>query len=251
MKTSDKIHVTEHSILYNKEVKKGYFLMGFKCENLSSAKPGQFLSLSINGIEKSMPIRRPFTIYKIIGDKIEILYKLVGKGTNLFSRLKKGDKINVLGPLGNTFKIMKNSNTLIIGRGCGLASLANLGKELKESHCKVTTIGSFRNECVNFIDDYIKNFSDRLITVTDEDGSSDLKNIKRIINEVNPDIIYCSGSTRLLKMLQNLNYESYVTLEERMGCGLGACLTCSVKTTDGYKRVCKDGPCFNVKDIII
>lgn len=249
--TAERIRVTEHTILYNYEVKPGYYLMGFECDGLRYAKPGQFLSMSLNRIQRDMPIRRPFTIYKLIGNKVEILYKIVGRGTQLFATLNEGEKVNILGPLGNTFDITPNSNSLIIGRGCGLATLANLGNGLKKAGCNVTTLASFRNERVNFVDDYIEGFSDELIVVHDEDGTSDLENMKNIISRVNPDFIYCSGSTRLAKMLQNLPYKSYVNLEERMGCGLGACLTCPVQTPTGYKRVCKDGPCFDVREVIL
>lgn len=251
MRMKDKISVTEHEILYNEEIRSGYFIMGFTCKNLIKANPGQFLTLSVRGIEKSMPIRRPFTIYKIIGDVVEILYKVVGRGTKFFSTLKKEDKINVLGPLGNTFKTIENSNSIIIGRGCGLASLANLGKRLNKLNCKVTTIGSFKSRSVNFIDDYINSFSDELISVYDDDGTSAINNIQKIISKINPDIVYCSGSKRILKMIQNLDCEAYVSLEQRMGCGLGACIGCSIKTVEGYKRVCKDGPCFNAKKVIL
>lgn len=248
---SEKMKVIESTILYNCEIRPNYFRIGFECSYVSKAKPGQFLSISINGVEKNMPIRRPFTIYKIMGDKVEIIYKVKGKGTKLFTKLKKGDKINILGPLGNTFEIVKNSNSLVIGRGAGLATLANLGSSLKDAGCKVTTIASFRDESVNFIDDFIKGFSDKLIVVTDEDSSSDLKNVRKIIDEVKPDVIYCSGSKRIARLLQKLDYKSYVSLEERMGCGLGACVTCSVMTRTGYKRVCKDGPAFDVKEVIL
>ncbi|WP_416175634.1 hypothetical protein [Clostridium sp.] len=251
MMTKDKTSVIEHEISYNKEIIPGYFIMGFKCREMINAKPGQFLSISIDGVEKSMPIRRPFTIYKIVGDVVEIIYKLVGRGTKLFSTLKKGDKINVLGPLGNTFKTIENSNSVIIGRGCGLASLANLGKKLHKLNCKVTTIGSFKNKDVNFIDDYISSFSDEIFSIYDDDGTSDVDNIEKIISKINPDIVYCSGSRRILRMVQNLDCEAYVSLEERMGCGLGACVCCSIETSEGYKRVCKDGPCFNAKEVIV
>lgn len=249
MKTKDKVCVTEHEILYNREVVPGYFIMGFKCEDMAGAKPGQFLSLSIKGMEKNMPVRRCFTIYKILGDCIEILYRIVGKGTILFSTLKKGEFINVLGPLGNTFEIFEGTTSVLIGRGCGLASLANLGKKLRESNCRVVTIGSFRNKGVNFIDDYIKEFSSELSCVYDDDNTSDVLNIRQIVARSKPDVVYCGGSNRIIKMVQSLDCKAYVSMEQKMGCGLGACVCCSIKTINGYKRVCKDGPCFSVDEI--
>jgi len=243
--------VKENIILYNKEVKDGYFVMGIKTEELKDAKPGQFISLSVKGIEKNMPLRRPFTIYRLEENLVEILYKVVGRGTEFYSKLGNGDSINILGPLGNGFKEEKYDRAILIGRGSGLASLAYQGKMLKESGCNVITVASFKNDQVNFIDDYIKSFSDELIILKDDDGTSSMENLKSIIEERNPDVIYTGGSKRILRLIQKLQYKAYVNLEERMGCGLGSCLTCPVKTPTGYKRVCKDGPCFDVREVII
>lgn len=243
--------VTEHKILYNKEVRKGYYLMGFNCNKLENAQPGQFITISVKGIEHNMPLRRPFTIYRKDDDLIEIFYKIVGKGTSLFSTLREGDYINVLGPLGNKFKQIEKANVVLLGRGVGMASLACLGNSLKNKECHITTILSIRNEKANIIDDYVKSFSDKLFILKDEDGTSNIENVRNMIIDISPDIIYTCGSKRLVRMLQKLDFEAYVTLEERMGCGLGACVTCPVKTPNGYKRVCKDGPCFNVKEVIL
>lgn len=243
--------VNRCSILYNKEIKPGYFKMGFKCNDVNSAMPGQFISISIPKHEKDMPLRRPFTIYRMYDDKIEIIYKILGRGTQLYSKLNAGDTIDVLGPLGNNFKAVKNSKVILLGRGVGLASLSCLGNELKKASCHVVTLASFKNENVNFIDEYIESFSDEIIVVKDDDGSSDVENVKSIIDKINPDLIFTCGSKRLIRMLKTMKYDAYASLEERMGCGLGACLTCVVNTVDGYKRVCKDGPCFDVRKVII
>lgn len=243
--------VSERIILYNNSINEEYNIMGFNSENLEHARPGQFISISVPGIEDNMPLRRPFTIYRIKDNSIEILYKIAGRGTKFYSTLKKGDKINILGPLGNGFQLVKESKVLIIGRGCGLATLAELGHQLKELGCNITTIGSFRNKELNIMDRYIRAFSKEIIELYDEDKTSNVDSLKKIVLEVNPDIIYCSGSKRILKMLQQLKYQGQVSLEERMGCGLGACMACSVDTIDGYKRVCKDGPCFSIDEVII
>lgn len=245
------MRVKECALLYNYQVKKGYYLMGFNCPDLATAKPGQFMTISVEGIETTMPLRRPFTFYRIKGDVIEVLYKVVGRGTRLFATLKEGDKINVLGPLGNKFKVYEDKKVLLLARGVGLASLACLGDTLKKNSCNITTIGSFKDEESNIVDDYVKEFSDKLIVVNDEDKSSDVDRIEALIEEINPDLIYTCGSKRLVRMLQEMDYTSYVTLEERMACGLGSCLTCAVKTKEGYKRVCMDGPCFDVQEVEI
>ena len=244
------IRVSEVDILYNYEQSEGYYLMGFKSDQLKTAKPGQFISLSVNGTEKNMPLRRPYTIYKIKNNIVEILYKVIGKGTNLIKGFVAGDKVNLLGPLGNWFDVVENMNVMIIGRGCGLATLANLGNSLKDAGCHVTTLSSFRTKKGSFVDEYIKDFSDSYFEIYDEDDTSNLLNVSSIIKKVNPEIIYLSGSRRLIKLVKELGIRSYVSLEERMGCGLGACLTCPVMTVNGYKRVCKDGPCFDVKEVI-
>ncbi|MCL1875038.1 MAG: hypothetical protein FWF87_02110 [Synergistaceae bacterium] len=245
-------------IIENTEVKGGYFLMSFRSEHMLSAKAGQFMSLSIPGkMGKDMPLRRPFTVYRLHKGITEVLYKVAGRGTELFSTLRAGNVISCFGPQGNTFPVRQSESgadmNILLGRGVGLACLAWLGSTLKENGSKVTTIASFKDAQSNLVDKYIRGFSGAVHEIYDEDGTSSIDNVARLINEISPAVIYTCGSKRLARMLKGMPYEAYVSLEEHMGCcGLGSCYTCVVKASDGeYIRSCKEGPCFNVLEVEI
>jgi dihydroorotate dehydrogenase electron transfer subunit len=202
---------------------------------------------------KDMPLRRPFTVYRINSGITEVLYRVVGRGTELFSVLRSGDVISCFGPKGISFPIMDEGKSLLLGRGVGIASLAWLGSTLKEYGMNVFTIASFRDKSSSLVNEYILGFSDITSEIYDEDGTSSVDNVFRLINEISPAIVYTCGSKRLARMLKDMPYEAYVSLEERMGCcGLGSCYTCVVQKNDGeYIRSCKEGPCFNVREVVI
>ncbi|MCL1940494.1 MAG: hypothetical protein FWG09_01020 [Synergistaceae bacterium] len=261
------IRIENVKIIGNEPVKGGYYLMSFESERMLSALPGQFMSLSASASASApgrmghdMPLRRPFTVYRLNSGITEVLYKVAGRGTELFSTLRPGDAISCLGPKGNFFPIFPDGpkagadkKFLLLGRGVGLACLAWLGHELKKSGKGVATIASFRDESSNLVNEYIRGFSDAVHEIFDEGGTSSVENVRRLIDEISPAVIYTCGSKRLARMLKDTPYEAYVSLEEHMGCcGLGGCYTCVVKTNGGeYVRSCKDGPCFNVKEVAI
>ena len=253
------IRVENVEIIENTKVKGGYYLMSFKSEQMLSALPGQFMSLSVpEKMGKDMPLRRPFTVYRINSGITEVLYRVVGRGTELFSTLRKGDVISCLGPKGRTFPMPpkeegEGKRYLLLGRGVGMACLAWLGSVLKENGKIVATIASFREKNVNLVNEYIRGFSDVLHELHDEDGTSSLDNVRRLIDEISPSIIYTCGSEFFPRMLKEMPYEAYISLEERMACcGLGCCYTCVVQTNSGeYVRTCEEGLCFNVREVIV
>jgi dihydroorotate dehydrogenase electron transfer subunit len=242
------------NLIENTEIKSGYFIMSFRSERMLSALPGQFMSLSVPcKMGKDMPLRRPFTVYRLNSGITEVLYKVTGRGTKLFSELRSGDTISCFGPKGNTFPIRAGDKSLLLGRGVGLACLAWLGSVLKKNGKSVVTIASFRDKSSNLMNEYIRDFSDVIHELYDEDGTSSVGNVIRLIDEMSPAIIYTCGSKRLARALKHMPYEAYVSLEEHMGCcGLGSCYTCVVQTNSGeYVRSCKEGPCFNVREVDI
>lgn len=245
--------VKKCEIRYNKKINEEYYLLGFDGREIKENQPGQFISFSIPGRVIDMPLRRPFTIYNKTKDGVmEVLYKIVGKATVEYTYLEKGDFIEVLGPLGKGFSLVENKKVLLIGRGCGIATLQELGKKLKEKNNKVTTIGSFREKSISLTNKDMFDFSEDVIELFDEDNTSNILNLEKVVKEINPDYIYSSGSKRVVNMLKDIGFNGEVSLEERMACGLGSCVTCPVMTKDGiYKRVCKDGPCFKFEEVIV
>jgi dihydroorotate dehydrogenase electron transfer subunit len=248
-------------------------------------RPGEFFHIK-PGSDYDPLLRRPLSIHRI-GPKyniIELLYRVVGKGTQLMSRRSRGSYLDVIGPLGNSFRISKNqSNFILAAGGMGIAPLMALCDELAKFRKRsITVILGAKTKASIICKDELKDLGAKVFVVT-EDGSeghkgvvSDMvreiiekfdlrktrphpayKNISNIptIGNYKPQVaMYACGPIGMLKSIAGIaayyRIETQASLEERMGCGLGACLGCVVRTKAGYKRVCKDGPVFNLDDII-
>jgi len=247
------LKLVECSVTHNLRVRPEYHILGLECGELGSIEPGQFITVSVDSVE--MVLRRPFSIYRVFENRgvIEIFFKIVGKGTKALSELKEGMTVSVLGPLGKGFPLYEGVTAVLLSRGVGLASLALLGDRLKGLKSRVVTIASFKGRDADLASDneYVKSFSDEVIVLYDEDRSSDVENVRYLLNKVKPDVVYTCGSKRLVRLLKELPYEAYVAWEERMGCAVGACRSCAVRTVAGYKLTCYDGPVFNVRDLIL
>ena len=234
------------------------------CKN---ASPGQFVNVRCSFGDTADPLlRRPFSIYEI--DKkfnvFSILYIIRGKGTNFLARLKKGNILNFIGPLGEPFKIDESfNNYLLIGGGIGVAPLCLIAKQLIETGKNVFFIGGFKDSTFYIWErDLIKIL--RYYKIFTEDGSfGELGTpfnfiIDNLQNFLDYRFVVC-GPKDMLKLLQGIISKNMlnadVLMEERMACGLGACMGCVVKVRgqDGdieYKRVCKEGPIFNLLEVV-
>ena len=230
------------------------------------AKSGQFLHLRC-GVSTDPLLRRPISIHRIGKRYLEILYNIVGKGTRILSQKEAGDKLDIIGPLGNGFKIYKNSKTLkmLIAGGMGVAPLLALAEELApyiKGKKKFIVILGARTQNHILCDKEFKKLGAEVYIAT-EDGS---RGKRALATELAQEIVsskkyrwqdvsvYAAGPMSMVKALCRLmkrcNLESQVSLEERMACGLGACLGCVVDTQSGYKRVCKDGPVFALNALL-
>ncbi len=225
-------------------------------ESAGEIKGGQFLNIATG--DGSRLLKRPFGIVKAEGNDITVCFQLKGEGTVALSNAKAGDKLAVLLPLGNGFDIPESAkNIVIIGGGVGIFPLVPVicGNKNKKFYSYI----GFRNKnCACLLDEFEK--SEKLTVVTD-DGSLGKKNNAvnayfEEINEVPADLIIACGPPVMLKALKNKLKENniktpcLVSLEERMGCGIGACLVCVCKKSDGGNaRVCKDGPVFDINEV--
>lgn len=210
-------------------------------------------------------MRRPMSVYRVNREagQIEFLYKVEGRGTRGIATLAPGDDFNVAGPLGVGFGLEANwKNIVVLGRGVGLATLAPLSQLAAEQNVGVTAILSARNSGVVMSKQLFEQLGAHTITVVDTDNSSAVENVERILESLiaqgKADAFFTCGSARLLKLMQRLgrthNIPGQVAMEQIMVCGFGACYVC-VRTfeVDGkrlLRRVCRDGPVFNMQEAV-
>ncbi len=243
-------------VLSQKEIGNGIFDLLIQTENIAkNAKAGQFISLYSNDSSRLLP--RPISLCEINREEgtLRLVYRVAGKGTEEFSRLKEKDTVRVLGPLGNGFDLGEKS-AFLIGGGIGIPPMLQLAKELK---CQKQIVLGYRDEL--FLLDDFKGLGD--VYFSTEDGSAGTKgNVIDAIkaNGLKADVIYACGPTPMLRGLKEFaienDMECYISMEERMACGIGACLACVCKTKEkdhhtnvNNKRICKEGPVFNAREV--
>ncbi len=256
-------------ILWNNQAGNEYYRIGLTChKGYSGAKPGQFIMLHFPG--RMAPfLPRPFSIHRIIktGGRtagIELLYKVVGKGTKMLSGHCKGDVVNILGPLGNGFIFSNHYKRIfIVAGGIGVAPMLFLASYLK-------TKGTNSSECMVFLggrskddllcsDDFLR--MGMKIHITTDDGSAGDRcfvthPLETALERNRPDIIYACGPLEMLKCVAGISEKHtvpcQVSIETVMACGMGACLGCAVESKEAsgnYMHVCFDGPVFDVRCI--
>lgn len=276
---------TKAEILINKEIAPAHFKMALRMEGLKERiKPGQFLHIRA-GSGYDPLLRRPISIHRASSGQsiIEILYKIAGRGTQLMARRSKGTYLDIIGPLGNGFRVPKGqSNFILIAGGMGVAPLVGLADQLANYRKKTITVilGARSFDSIVCAKEF-QEIGARVIIVT-EDGSRGhrglattvLENMieqfdirKTPLQEKTHDIggvtigeyapavgLYACGPLGMLqaaaKIARHYKIKAQGSFEERMACGVGACLGCAVKTQRGYERVCKEGPVFDLSDII-
>ncbi len=241
----------------NQKIAENTFLLKVNAEEyIPYVKPGQFFNIKVNN--NSYPLlRRPFSISDVEGDSILFMYKVVGEGTRILANKVVGDQINILGPLGNQFSINESSNhVILIGGGIGIAPFPYLIKQLPNS-VKYSVLFGVRTE------KEVHSYGLKNILYSSDDGTVGIKgntielldiHLKQIAEK---DVkIFACGPNPMLKALQeytnNKNIECEVSMESAMACGFGICQGCPIENKDNnYKLICKDGPVFNIRDIMI
>lgn len=208
--------------------------------------PGQFYMLKGWDLDPFLP--RPLSISDISNGMITFLYEVRGRGTHIISKLKTGDRIELLGPLGNGFDLNIEGNIAIISGGIGIAPMVYTAKELKNN---IDFYCGFRSEayCINEIKENVDN-----IHISTEDGSIGHKGlIVEIFTPEKYDIVLTCGPIPMMRRVIDVckgKVPVFLSMESRMACGVGACLGCTIETTLGMKRVCKDGPVFLGEEVV-
>ena len=247
----------ENAVVISQEMlADGIFSMWLRTEAAQTAVPGQFISMYTNDGTKLLP--RPISICEIDKENsaLRVVYRVTGEntGTKQFSEAKAGDTIPVIGPLGNGFPLEKaeGKKAFLMGGGIGVPPILELAKQL---NCEKQIVMGYRDSNTFLKEQFEENGA---VYVSTEDGSVGTKgNVMDAIrvNGLTADIIYACGPTPMLRAIKNYaesnGIECYISLEERMACGIGACLACVCKTKEKdhhsnvhNKRICKDGPVF-------
>lgn len=250
-------------VISQESIAAGIYSMWIQTEKIAArAVPGQFISVYTNDGSRLLP--RPISLCEIDRKtgRLRIVYRVTGPGTgtDIFSRLKAGDFIDIMGPLGNGFPLEegKGRSVFLVGGGIGIPPMLELAKQLQAE--KQLVMG-YRDEL--FLDSDLKKYGHLVIAT--EDGSAGTKgNVLDAIraNGLKADLIYACGPTPMLRALKQYAQENaipcYISLEERMACGIGACLACvcQTKEKDAHSnvyntRVCKDGPVFLASEVEI
>lgn len=214
----------------------------------SITAPGQFINIKLDGFY----LRRPISICDYDSETITIIYKVVGEGTEVMSKLSVGTKLDILCGLGNGFDTSKSMDKpVLIGGGVGVPPMYNLCKKLIAEGKNVTVILGFNKKDEIFYEDEFKKLGAD-VKVTTVDGSYGIKGfVTDALKDTDYSYFYTCGPMPMFKAIESTATTSgQYSFEERMGCGFGACMGCSCKTKYGNKRICKDGPVLTREEII-
>lgn len=244
------------TVVSQEQLADGIFSMWIQTEAAKTARPGQFISMYTNDGSKLLP--RPISICEIDTEtsKLRVVYRVTAEktGTEQFSKMKAGDTLPIIGPLGNGFPLEagKGKRAFLLGGGIGVPPILELAKQLD---CEKQIIMGYRDADTFLKEQFEENGT---VYTSTEDGSVGTKgNVMDAIREngLEADIIYACGPTPMLRAIKQYaeeqGIECYISLEERMACGIGACLACVCQSKEkdhhsnvNNKRICKDGPVF-------
>ena len=253
------------TVVKQQELGAGIFDLTLQTKDIAAAaKAGQFVSVYSNDPSKLLP--RPISLCGIDKEKglIRLVYRVTGEGTGTeeFSKLKEGDSVKILGPLGNGFTVEEGKTAFLIGGGIGVPPMLQLAKDINAAGNvpKMQIIMGYRDENTFLLDEFKEQAES---FVSSDNGAVGTKGtvvdaIKA--NGLKADVIYACGPTPMLRALCDYADENgmtcYISMEERMACGIGACLACVCKTKEkdhhtnvNNKRICKEGPVFNAKEV--
>jgi dihydroorotate dehydrogenase electron transfer subunit len=229
-------------------VARDHYLLNIGWETESS-RPGQFVAVRVSGGTDPL-LRRPFSIFSREGGTVSIVVRAVGRGTGLLT-LREPGEIDVIGPLGTGFTLLRKAKVLIAGGGVGNAPLYYLARELKKSDCDITYLYGARSRDFIYLEDRYRESSSRFILATD-DGSAGEKGMvpevaEKLLRHDRFDMVYVCGPAAMMKATAARAHGRpvEVSVENYFGCGIGICSGCSIETSGGRKRACVDGPVFD------
>lgn len=210
----------------------------------SDMRAGQFVELSVPGFY----LRRPISVADSADGVLTLLVKEAGEGTKKLRTVKSGDTVDALTCLGNGFDL-NAEKPLLVGGGIGCAPLYKLAKDFAAAGVRPTAVLGFRNAAEVYYAEEFARFCD--VVIATDDGSAGVRgNAVSAAEGIDFDRFYACGPQVMLRAAAQKLVYGQVSLEARMGCGFGACMGCSIKTTKGYARVCKEGPVFEAEEVV-
>ncbi len=236
------------TVKQNKKLTENVLEMVLEGDATDIKRPGQFVNIKLDGLY----LRRPISVCDCTENNLKIIYKVVGTGTEQMASLKEGEKLDILTGLGNGFNISKSGDKpLLIGGGVGVPPMYLLCKKLIEKGAEPTVILGFNTSDEIFYREEFEKLSVKTI-VTTVDGSFGVKGfVTDALNELDYTYYFACGPMPMLKAVyNNCETSGQLSFEERMGCGIGACMGCSCKTVTGYKRICTEGPVLEKEEIL-
>ena len=240
----------------NEQIAKNVYRMQL-CGDTAGILPGQFVNIRVHG----QFLRRPISVCDVTevkGERLEakgmltIIYKVVGVGTEAMSHLPVGTQLDVLTVLGNGYDLTKAGDApLLVGGGVGVPPMYMLARQLREAGKKVRVILGFNTKDEVFYEEEFRALGCD-VTITTVDGSHGVKGFVTNALDGKQSYYYTCGPLPMIKsLILAAGTNGEVSMEERMGCGFGACMGCTIQTTQGPKRVCKEGPVFPAGELIL
>lgn len=227
--------------------------------SMPEPRPGQFFMIEVNKGTDPL-LKRAFSLFRRTGQGVQLLYRVRGKGTEVLREMKEGTQLEVIGPLGRCYPLpSEDSIPLVIAGGIGIASVFSLVEQLA-GRAIVFYGARTKNDLLMY--DELKRFAKEVFVSTDDGSVGQKGTIADVLSAYlsspqspTPNYrIYSCGPHPLLRRISEISREymipAYISMEEHMACGIGACLGCVVKTRDGYARVCKEGPVFEAGEIV-
>ncbi|MBD3182486.1 dihydroorotate dehydrogenase electron transfer subunit [Candidatus Poribacteria bacterium] len=258
--------ITDARIISIDQVKPEHFRVKLHCPYIAlNSKPGQFIHVQVSNSYDPL-LSRPLAVFRSQGEEFEILFRVVGKGTKILAEKCVGDNLLIVGPLGKCFPVDKKcQKAIIVSGGMGIAALMSLIEGMTDQDIHVLLGVATEKQLIG--EDDLNDLGVKIHIATD-DGSRGYKGfvselLLKLINDgiisTEQNCIFACGPIPMLKSVayigQEKGIQTYVSLEERMACGIGACMGCACRVVSSgnkleYKMVCKDGPVFNARELI-
>ena len=247
------------TVIANEPVAEGVGLIALHSPRIAAAiKPGQFVHLRI-ATGADIILRRPFSVHRVHGERIEILYQILGAGTLRLAEKIVGDSMDVVGPLGHGWQVPEGtSHALLVAGGLGAAPLGMLAEQLADRGVAVAVAQGAPTAARLVARDHFERLARRVELATDDGSAGELGlvtgPVARLLVQQRFDVVFTCGPEPMQRVVSGMARDAgiacQVSLERLMACGIGACLSCVVSTRGGLKRACVDGPVFDAEEVV-